>query len=136
MARILVVDDEQAILDLLQTVLTRKGHEVITANDGRKALQRFRQDRPDVTILDLKLPDINGIEVLRQIRAVDPHTPVIILTGQSQEAAENLARDLMVTDFLQKGFSLHALGAALKRALKQPADADSAASDPRTHLAS
>jgi DNA-binding response OmpR family regulator len=136
MARILVVDDEESIRDLLQTVLTRKDHEVITADDGRKAIQVFRQDCPDVTILDLKLPDTNGIEVLRQIRAVDPHTPVLILTGVGTEASENQARILGATDFLHKGFSLHALGAALSRALKQPGGADSTAFNPKARLAS
>lgn len=119
MARILVVDDEPSICDLLQTVLARKGHEVVTVQEGRKAFQLFRRDRPDVTILDLRLPDIDGIEVLRQIHAVNPHHPVIILTGRATEADEQQARELGVIEFLQKGFSLHALGEALLRALNQ-----------------
>ncbi|MGH7206854.1 MAG: response regulator [Nitrospiraceae bacterium] len=130
MARIRVVDDEPMVLDLLQKALTRKGHEVLTADSGRKAIELFRQDRPDLTILDLNLPDINGIDVLREIRSVDPHAPVIILTGAGTEALENQARALGVTDFLQKGFSLHALGAALNRILKQPGQADPTASGP------
>ena len=130
MARMLVVDDEPMMLDLLKKALTHKGHEVTTADSGRKAIQLFRQDRPDVTILDLNLPDINGIEVLREIRLIDPHTPVIILTGAGTEDLEKQARALGVTDFLQKGFSLHALGAALKRVLKEPGQADPTASRP------
>jgi DNA-binding response OmpR family regulator len=107
MATILVVDDELSIRDLLQTVLVRKGHEVVTAQDGQKALLLFRQDRPDVTILDLKLPDIDGINLLRQIHAVNPHHPVIILTGRGTEVDEQQARELGVIEFIQKGFSLH-----------------------------
>lgn len=135
MARILVVDDEPMVLDLLQKALTRKGHEVIKADGGRKAIQLFRQDHPDLTILDLNLPDINGIDVLREIRSVDPHTPVIILTGAGTEDLEKQARALGATDFLKKGFSLHELGAALKRVLKQPGGADPTSSGPENHRA-
>ena len=132
MARILVVDDEPMMRDLLQITLTRKGHEVLSADGGRKAIQRFRQEHPDLTILDLNLPDINGIDVLREIRSVEPHTPVIILTGAGREDMKNQARELGVTDFLQKGFSLHELGAALNRVLKQPGQADPSSSGPKT----
>jgi len=131
MARILVVDDEPMMLDLLHVTLTRKGHAVLKADGGRSAIQRFRQDHPDLTILDLNLPDITGIDVLREIRSVEPHTPVIILTGAGREDLENQARELGVTDFLRKGFSLHELGAALNRVLKQPGQADPPASGPQ-----
>jgi DNA-binding response OmpR family regulator len=73
-----------------------------------------------VTILDFEMPDIDGLEVLRQIGAIDPHAPVIMLTGAGTEAREKQARELGVTDFLAKGFSLHELGAALNQILKQP----------------
>ncbi|TLY16713.1 MAG: response regulator, partial [Nitrospirae bacterium] len=63
MARILVVDDEPMMLDLLHITLTRKGHAVLKADRGRQAIQLFRQDHPDLTILDLNLPDITGIDV-------------------------------------------------------------------------
>ena len=132
MARILVVDDEPMMRDLLQITLTRKGHEVLSADGGRKAIQRFRHEHPDLTILDLNLPDINGIDVLREIRSVDPHATVIILTGAGREDLEQEARALGVTDFLQKGFSLHELGAALNRVLKQPGQADPPSSGPKT----
>lgn len=132
MARILVVDDEPMMLDLLHITLTRKGHAVLKADRGRNAINRFRQDHPDLTILDLNLPDITGIDVLREIHSVDPHAPVIILTGAGRDDLENQARALGVTDFLQKGFSLHELGAALNRILKQPGQADPPGSGPKT----
>lgn len=119
MARILVVDDEASIRDLLHTVLTRRGHEIVTASNGRNGLARFREDRPRLAILDLKLPDIGGLEVLKEIRALDQETPVIILTGIGTEDIEAKAKQLGATDFLQKGFSLHALGESLKRTLKE-----------------
>ena len=119
MARILVVDDELMMLSLLRTILIRLGHEVFMASDGQEAIAKFQTDRPQITILDMNLPDLNGIEVLQQIRGVDPKAPVIILTGAGTEAMEQQARALGVTDFLQKGFSLHGLGEALRRAMKQ-----------------
>lgn len=119
MAKILVVDDEPMMLNLLRTILIRLGHEVLMASGGQQAVELFRRDRPQVTILDLNLPDLNGIEVLRQIHGTDPQASVIILTGAGTEAMEKQARQLGVTDFLQKGFSLHGLGEALRRVMKQ-----------------
>ncbi len=119
MARILVVDDEQSIRDLLDTILRRRGHDVLLADQGQKALELFQRERPHVVILDLHMPGMNGIAALNQFRTIDAQTPVIILTGVGTEAMEQQARTLGVTDFLQKGFSLHALGSALDRALKQ-----------------
>ena len=120
MANILVVDDDDKIRELLSTLLRRKGHHVLTADHGQKGIDVFRRERPHVTILDFEMPDIDGLEVLRQIRAIDPHAPVIMLTGVATEAREKQARELGVTDFLAKGFSLHELGATLDQVLKQP----------------
>ena len=119
MAKILVVDDESLVLNLFKATLTRLGHEVLTASSGREGVDVYRRQRPTATILDLNLPDINGIEVLTEMRAVDPHTPVIVWTGAGTEELEQEARQRGVTEFLVKGFSLHELGAALKRVLKQ-----------------
>jgi DNA-binding response OmpR family regulator len=119
MARILVIDDEPSIRDLLHTVLSRRGHEVITASNGQLGLARFCEDRPRLTILDLKLPDIGGLDVLRAIRSFDCEAPVIILTGAGTEQIEATANQFGAAEFLQKGFSLHALGEALKKVLKE-----------------
>ncbi len=134
MARILVVDDEQSIRDLLDTILRRRGHEVLLADQGQKALELFQRERPHVVILDLHMPGMNGIVALKQFRTIDAQTPVIILTGVGTEAMEQQARTLGVTDFLQKGFSLHALGSALDRALKHanPATSSSPSAAPST----
>ncbi len=126
MARILVVDDEETIRDLLHTVLRRLGHEVLLADRGQQGIEVFRRERPQITILDLSMPDLNGIAVLKEVRTVDPQASVIILTGTGTEALERQARELGVSDFLAKGFSLHALGQALKRVLSQPGRAASA----------
>jgi len=120
MATILAVDDDEKIRELLSTLLRRKGHHVLTASHGQKGIDVFRRERPHVTILDFEMPDMDGLEVLRQIRAIDPHAPVIMLTGAGTEAREKQARELGVTDFLAKGFSLHEVGAALNQVLNQP----------------
>jgi DNA-binding response OmpR family regulator len=120
MATILAVDDDEKIRELLSTLLRRKGHHVLTASHGQKGIEVFRRERPHVTILDFEMPDMDGLEVLRQIRAIDPHAPVIMLTGAGTEAREKQARELGVTDFLAKGFSLHEVGAALNQVLNQP----------------
>jgi len=121
MARILVIDDEAGIRDLLDTALRRKGHEVVLADRGRTGVNLFKHARPQVTILDLKLPDIGGLAVLQEIRILDPTAPIIILTGFGTEEGAQQARELGVTEFLQKGFakgfSLSALEMALNRVL-------------------
>jgi two-component system, NtrC family, response regulator AtoC len=114
MARILVIDDEESIRELLCTVLTRKHHEVLLADGGQKGLELFMKRRPQVTILDLHMPGLDGIEVLRKIHSTDKGAKLVILTGYKSDDAEALARSLGVTYFLQKGFSLHELGAAIK----------------------
>lgn len=128
MAKVLVVDDESNIRDLLATVLCRKGHEVLLADCGTKALEVYHREQPQVAILDLAMPGMSGMAVLQQLRALDFDLPVIILTGVGSDASERRARELGVTDFLQKGFSLHQLGQALARALKQVDARDSPSS--------
>ena len=84
----------------------------------------FRRERPHITILDFEMPDMDGLAVLREIRAVDPQAPVIMLTGAGTDERKRQARELGVTEFLAKGFSLHELGAALSLVLPPP-DQDS-----------
>ncbi len=72
MAKILVIDDEPIILDLLYLVLRRKGHEAILAKHSQKGVQLFQRERPHVTILDLIMPEMDGFAVLREIRTLDP----------------------------------------------------------------
>lgn len=117
MANILAVDDDAKIRDLLHIMLSRKGHTVLTASDGPKGIEVFRRERPQVTILDFEMPDMDGLAVLKEIRAIDPKAPVIMLTGAGTAEREIQARQLGVTDFLAKGFSLHELGTALKLVL-------------------
>ena len=127
MSTILVVDDERLICDLLRSVLAGHGHEVLMAMNGREGLELFKKHRPRFTLLDLRMPEMNGIEVLKQIRAIDPQAAVLILTAWGSDALEQQARQLGVVDFLSKGLSLDVLVAAMERTLQQTAQAASPA---------
>lgn len=120
MATILVVDDEAQIREILSVVLERKGHRVLLAHTGQDSLRLVTQERPDVIILDVILPDMNGLAVLAHIRQMPSSVPVIMLTGYWTGEFESEARALGVTDFLSKTFSLHELGTALLRVVKDP----------------
>lgn len=115
MIKLLIVDDDQMNCDLLQNVFTRQGYHVITATSGREGLDRFRTSSPRVTLLDLRMPEMDGLTVLKEIRAIDPHAPVIILGGGATEIQENQARAIRATDFIRKGLSLDVLVEAVSR---------------------
>jgi len=104
--KILVVDDEENIRTLVQTMLNREGRHLVLAARGKDALMMFQKERPDMTILDIDMPDIDGITVLRQIRAINPQAKVIVFTGGDSPSVEREARALGVTDFLQKGLAV------------------------------
>src|SRR5881628_4202991 len=125
MATILVVDDERVLCDLMKTVLENHGHEVLTACNGREALDLFSQHRPQFTLLDLRMPEMNGIEVLRQIRTIDARAAVMILTAWGSDDLEKQARQLGVTDFLSKTLALDTVIASMERFLPPPDLAES-----------
>ena len=127
MPTILVVDDEKLMCDLLRAVLVRHGHEVLTASNGREGFELFKKHRPRFTLLDLRMPEMNGIEVLKQIRAVDSQAAVLILTAWGSDALEQQARQLGVVDFLSKRLSLDVLVEAMDRTLQLSAQAPSPA---------
>ena len=121
MSTVLVIDDEEGIRNLLDAILNRKGYQEILAESGRKGLELFHRDKPDVIVLDMKMPEMDGLAVLQEIRRADSHQPVIVLTGGSTAEAEQHARALGVTKFVEKEFSLHLLGDALKGILRHTA---------------
>lgn len=120
MIKILIIDDDQMNCDLLQNLFTRHGYQVLSATSGRDGLKLFRKHSPRVTVLDLRMPEMDGLTVLKEIRAVDPHAPVIILGGGATEVQENHARALRVTDFIRKGLSLDILVEAVNRVSQLP----------------
>lgn len=120
MAKILIVDDELMICDLLKSVLSRRGHEVITTTDPGQAVDLFQQQRPAITLLDLFMPGTDGIGVLKAIRSIDPMAAVMMLTSGGSESMERQARLLGVTDFMRKGIALDTLMGVMERVLKRP----------------
>lgn len=132
MIKILIVDDDQMNCDLLQNVFLRHGYQVISATSGREGLNLFRQHTPRVTLLDLRMPEMDGLTVLKEIRAIDPHAPVIILGGGATEVQENQARALRVTDFIRKGLSLDILVEAVNRVSQLPPQPNSGSNPPST----
>jgi DNA-binding NtrC family response regulator len=123
MAKILVIDDEEGIRNLLDTLLRLKKYDVVLAASGRKGLELFQREHPDVVVLDLNMPDMGGAAVLQQIRMLKPDQPVIILTWAGTLEKEQQVHAIGVQDFVEKEFSLHRLGDALKRLLRPPAPA-------------
>ena len=104
--KVLVVDDEDSIRTLVQTMLKQDGRHVALAAKGKDAIAVFKKERPHLTILDIDMPDIDGITVLREIRTIDPRAKVMIFTGGESPSVEREARARGVTDFLRKGFAL------------------------------
>jgi two-component system KDP operon response regulator KdpE len=124
--RVLVVDDERAIRRFLHTSLTAHGYTVFEASTGQEALAAVVGDRPDLIILDLGLPDLDGIEVTRQLREWTK-TPIIVLSVREEEAAKVAALDVGADDYLTKPFGMAELMARIRVALRH---ADQPAGEP------
>lgn len=120
MPRILVVDDEEAILELISFNLLKEGFSVDTAMDGQEALAKMERNTPDLVILDWMLPGFDGLEVCRRIRR-NPHTadlPVIMLTARGEEMDKVLGLELGANDYVTKPFSPRELAARIKAHLR------------------
>ncbi|MDR5689333.1 MAG: response regulator transcription factor [Armatimonadota bacterium] len=118
MVRVLVVDDDEAILSLLGSYLAREGFEVQTAGDGEAALAAARTSRPDVVVLDVLLPGLDGLEVLRRLRAEgEPY--VILLTAKAEEADRVVGLELGADDYVTKPFSPRELVARIRAVLRR-----------------
>ena len=118
--RILVVDDEPQIQRFLNVALTAAGYEVVSAETGAQALRMAVTGAPDLIVLDLGLPDRDGKEVLRDIRAFS-QTPVIILSARDRESEKIEALDLGADDYVEKPFGIGELTARLRTALRRRA---------------
>ncbi|MHB0871243.1 MAG: response regulator [Chloroflexota bacterium] len=119
-ARILVVDDEPAILRTLRANLTHRGFQVETAETGRKALDAYSRFHPDLVLLDLGLPDVDGQEVIQEIRA-RANTPIVVLSARGAERDKVAALDLGADDYLTKPFGLEEMLARVRVALRHAA---------------
>jgi two-component system, OmpR family, response regulator len=128
-ARILLVDDERSVQTLLSYPLRKDGYEVAVAGDGREALTRFGEESFDLVVLDVMLPEVDGIEVCRRLRARSA-VPIIMLTAKSEEVDKVLGLEMGADDYITKPFSMREfrsrVKAALRRADMSRADANGA----------
>src|SRR5512136_458042 len=116
--RILVVDDEQAVLDLLVYNLAKAHYEVLAAGNGRQALELARQSNPDLILLDLMLPEIDGLDVCRELRRTSK-VPIIMITARGEEVDRVVGLELGADDYVTKPFSMRELMARVKAVLRR-----------------
>lgn len=114
--RLLLIDDEPGIRRMMSLDLSADGYQVRTAEDGQSGLLAFAAERPDIVLTDLKMPGMDGIEVLRSIKAQSPETEVIVITGHGDLELAIQSLQLGASDFITKPVSEAALSVALKRA--------------------
>jgi two-component system KDP operon response regulator KdpE len=115
--KVLVVDDEPPIRKLLRMGLSTQGYEILDAPSGRVALELVAQ-KPDLIILDLGLPDIDGLELLRQMRQKNEGVPIVVLSSRGEEAAKVAALDLGADDYVTKPFGMDEFLARIRAALR------------------
>lgn len=124
MTRILVVDDDSVLQRTLRINLRARGHEVLLASTGQKAVSTFLDEQPELVILDLGLPDLDGVEVLRRLRRTSA-VPVIVLSARQQADDKVEALDEGADDYVSKPFNVDELMARVRAALRRgPVDAD------------
>lgn len=114
--KILVIDDEQPTLRMFTLLLSAYGYEILTAENGRDGLELFKKQRPRLILTDIKMPVMDGIEVLKEIKKVDPHAEVIVITGHGDMDLAIQALNLDATDFINKPLQRKSLEQALNRA--------------------
>jgi len=127
MTRILIVDDEPQILRALRINLTARQYEVLTAADGAQALAAARADRPDIVVLDLGLPDIDGVEVIADLRTWSP-VPIVVLSGRVDSHDKVDALDAGADDYVTKPFSVDELLARIRAVTRRRGPTDPAPS--------
>ena len=109
MVKLLVADDEQKICRLLEGFFSERGYQVLVAHDGPSALDCIRHERPHLVFLDLRMPGLNGLDILKEAKAIDQTTKIILITAVEDESIIQRARELGATDYVIKPFSLEYL---------------------------
>jgi two-component system, OmpR family, KDP operon response regulator KdpE len=116
--KVLVIDDEPPIRKLLRMGLSAHGYEILEAPSGRVSLELLEQKKPDLIILDLGLPDIQGLDLLRMIRSRNESVPIVVLSSRGDEAGKVQALDLGADDYVTKPFGMDELLARIRAALR------------------
>jgi len=113
--KILLIEDDEDVAEVLAEAFAAGGHEIAIALTGEDGLARLARDHPDAIVLDVRLTGLNGVDVLRQIRSLDPGLPVIIMTGLATPGELTEIRRLGVTEIVEKPELLKRFGEALAR---------------------
>ena len=124
--KILVVDDDTNICELLRLYLTKEGYQVTTANDGEEGLEKFSQVKPDMVLLDVMMPRLDGLEVCRRIRKMG-NTPVMMLTAKGETFDKVLGLELGADDYMVKPFDAKEVVARIKAVLRRCQNSSAAA---------
>lgn len=117
--KLLLAADDSITLDALHACLAPDGFTTFLASNGRQALELWKTHRPDLVCLDIMMPQLDGYEVCRQIRAADPHVPVLFLSAKSEEIDVVVGLQLGADDFIRKPFGKHELLARIRAALRR-----------------
>jgi two-component system response regulator PilR (NtrC family) len=115
--RILIVDDEKYLRDMLRAFFEYQGFEVFEAADGIEASEKVREEPFDLVLTDLRMPGLDGLEVLKLVKSLSPETPVLVLTGYASPQSESTAIELGCDGFLSKPFTLEYLKSAVHKSL-------------------
>jgi two-component system response regulator RegX3 len=129
MPKVLVVDDEDSLLEAVRYALSREGLNVVVARDGAEAVQVFETERPDLLVLDLMLPVLNGMDVCRRIRTTSK-VPILMLTARDAEVDRVVGLEMGADDYVTKPFSLRELVARVRALLRRAGVADSSGDPP------
>ena len=119
-SRVLIVEDDPNVVELARLYLTRDGHEVLTAPDGREGLRRALEDAPDLIVLDLMLPGIDGMTICRRVRQ-DSQIPIVMLTARVEEEDRLIGLECGADDYVTKPFSPRELAARVRAVLRRSA---------------
>lgn len=121
--RVLVVDDDKEHREALGRILSREGYAVILAADGREALEIVSRDAVELVITDLRMPDLTGMDLLRQVKAIRPETAVLLVTAFGESATYMAAMNLGAAEYLNKPFRREEILAAARKALERRVEA-------------
>ena len=118
-AKVLIIDDSEEFLTMFTDILTEFKHEVIQASGGAEGIKKLQEEKPDIIFLDYKMPKMNGLEVLAQIRKADKEVKVVILTGYAEMDVAVKAHYLGIFEFMKKPFSMEEIKNVIEKALKK-----------------
>ncbi|HHW37694.1 MAG TPA: response regulator transcription factor [Bacillales bacterium] len=123
--KVLVVDDEHNLREMIASYLQNEGYETLEAENGNSAVQTIKNDQIDIVLLDIMMPEMDGYEALKEIRAIQRKLPVIMLTAKTDEIDKIVGLEMGADDYITKPFSLRELSARIKAVLRRATNEDS-----------